>query len=131
MPTCSHVTYLPAERVLEALAKLGELTPAVGPPGGGPARYYRLDGAVGMFGIITPVSEPFCSRCNRLRVTARGELMPCLFSATGISLVPALRSDRPVDAVAELLAQAAAAKPRRYGDVAEPSGIQAMHVIGG
>jgi cyclic pyranopterin phosphate synthase len=131
MPTCSHASYLPAQRVLDALAELGDLTPAAGPEGGGPARYYRLGGSAGTLGVITPISDPFCAECNRLRVTARGEIMPCLFSAAGISLAPAFSSDRPSDAIAALLAQAAAVKPRRYADVAEPRGIRAMHVIGG
>jgi cyclic pyranopterin phosphate synthase len=131
MPICSSADYVPAQQVLEVLAGLGELTPVSGPPGGGPARYYQLDGSSGSLGIITPISEPFCDRCNRLRVTARGTVMPCLFSMEGMSLLPALSSDCAADEVAGLLLEAAAAKPRRYGDIAESSTIRAMHVIGG
>jgi cyclic pyranopterin phosphate synthase len=131
MPTCSRVGYLPAQSVLDCLARHYELSPAPGPDGGGPARYYQLDGSRGTIGVITPISDPFCARCNRLRVSARGELRPCLFSPHGIDLVPALRGpDRDADLLS-LLAQAVAAKPRRYADVAEPSGIPTMHVIGG
>ncbi len=131
MPTCSHACYLPAQHVLDRLSQLGPLDPVPGPDGGGPARYYRLDGSRGTIGIITPISEPFCARCNRLRITARGDLIPCLFSPTGVSLLPALRSEAPAASVADVMAQVAAAKPCRYQEVAVPSGIVGMSVIGG
>ena len=131
MPTCSHVGYLPAQSVLDALSSRYHLRPVAGPEGAGPARYYQLDGSVGTIGVITPISEPFCAQCNRLRVSARGELRPCLFGPAESSLLPALRGRDPTGDVLHLLEQAIAAKPRRYGDVAEPSGISSMHVIGG
>jgi cyclic pyranopterin phosphate synthase len=131
MPTCSHTSYLPAERLLDRFRELGDLSPVPGPEGCGPARYYQLGDSLGTIGLITPISDPFCARCNRLRVTARGDLIPCLFSPSGLSLLPALRARDSVAAISALLAQAAAAKPRRYGEVADPSGISAMHIIGG
>ncbi|MBN1459295.1 MAG: GTP 3',8-cyclase MoaA [Armatimonadetes bacterium] len=131
MPTCGHAAYVPAQRLLQALSALGELTPVAGPDGGGPAQYYQLEDCEGTFGVITPISEPFCASCNRLRVTAQGDLLACLFSPGGVSLLPALREGDPVAAVAAIICAVTAAKPRRYGDIAEPSGIVAMHVIGG
>jgi cyclic pyranopterin phosphate synthase len=131
MPTCGHTSYLPAERLLERLGAEHELAPAAGPEGGGPARYYRLDGSRGTIGVIAAISAPFCGECNRLRVTAQGELMPCLFSPAGLSLTPALRGADPVGEVRARLAEAAAAKPSRYCEVAEPTGIRAMRVVGG
>lgn len=131
MPTCSHVGYLPARGVLEQLSQFGVLAPVPGPEGGGPARYFRLDGSQGTLGFIAPLSEPFCADCNRLRVSARGDLLPCLFSPQGISLLPALRGDDSVRDVIALLRKSAAAKPSRGGDVATPSGVAAMHVVGG
>lgn len=50
------------------------------PVGGGPARYYRFGDALGTVGFISPRSRHFCSSCNRLRCTADGKIMPCLFS---------------------------------------------------
>lgn len=131
MPTCDHAGYLPASAVLDMLRRVHELLPVPGPDGAGPAHYYRLDDSPGTVGVITPISSPFCSRCNRLRVTARGELKPCLFSTASIDLLPALREADPVPQIAALIAEAAASKPPRYGDVAEASGIRAMYVIGG
>ncbi|HUU54040.1 MAG TPA: GTP 3',8-cyclase MoaA [Armatimonadota bacterium] len=131
MPVCSHVSYLPAEHVLDRFSQIGRLDSVSGPEGGGPARYYRLDDSRGTIGIIAPISDPFCSHCNRLRISARADLVPCLFSPAGISLLPALRREHPAAGIADLVQQAVAAKPCRYGDVAVSSGIAGMHVIGG
>ncbi len=131
MPTCSHVEYLPARRVLEFLSRRHHLHTVPGPDGGGPARYHRIDGFRGTIGFITPISEPFCAHCNRLRISARGELRPCLFSPESFDLLPALRGPDPAHHLISSLERAAAAKPRCYGDVAQPSGVPAMHVIGG
>jgi cyclic pyranopterin phosphate synthase len=131
MPTCGHLSYLPAQQVLDRLEQMGDLRPVEGPHGGGPARYYQLDDSQGTLGVIAPISEPFCARCNRLRVTARGEVLPCLFSRAGVSLLPALRGEDSRQAVAALLRHAVAGKPCRYAEVAGADGIRAMHVIGG
>jgi len=131
MPTGSCRGYLPATQILEALAREGDLVPVSGPPGGGPASYYRLGDASGTVGVITPISAPFCERCNRLRVSARGELHPCLFSTSAIGLLPALGAPDPVAAVSDLMIAAVTCKPRAYGDVASASGIPAMYAIGG
>ena len=65
---------------------LGALEPAKMSAGSGPARYYRLPGANGTLGFITPISEHFCYQCNRLRLTADGQLRPCLLSDDEIDL---------------------------------------------
>ncbi len=131
MPTGSCRSYLPAARILDRLAQEGDLVPIAGPPGGGPASYYRLGDSLGTIGVIAPISDPFCGRCNRLRVSASGRLLSCLFSTAALDLLPALGASDPVSAVSEVIAAAAAAKPRAYADVAPASGISAMHAIGG
>ncbi|WP_018132836.1 GTP 3',8-cyclase MoaA [Effusibacillus pohliae] len=72
--------YLPLDYVKERCLALG-LTPQPEAAvfGNGPAEYFRLPGAKGTFGLIHPVSDHFCERCNRLRLTADGNLKPCLF----------------------------------------------------
>lgn len=52
----------------------------------GPAKNYRIDGAAGAIGIITPVSSHFCSECNRIRVTSAGKAKGCLFDNTEYDL---------------------------------------------
>jgi len=63
----------------------------------GPSKNYRLDGAVGEIGIITPVSSHFCSECNRIRVSSSGMARGCLFDNTEFDLKTILQSgDRTV-----------------------------------
>lgn len=59
-----------------------------------PATYYLLDGRHRL-GIISTVSQPFCGSCDRVRVTATGQLFPCLFSPVSTDLKAALRGGRP------------------------------------
>lgn len=73
--------YLPYSRVLE---KLPQAVPV--PRDGGVAKLYRLPGAKGNIGLISPVSAHFCGECNRLRLTSDGKLKPCLHSADEYSI---------------------------------------------
>ncbi|UCH35610.1 MAG: GTP 3',8-cyclase MoaA [Armatimonadota bacterium] len=88
--------------------------------GAGPARYWQLDGAPGSVGLIAPLSEPFCDRCNRLRLTARGEIRKCLFSAPDIDLMPVLRPRIEPHAIGQALCRAWVTKPQ--GGERLPSG---------
>lgn len=72
----------------------------------GPAREYAHDSYAGRIGIIAPYSRDFCAGCNRLRVTAGGDLRLCLFGNVGIALRPLLQSDEQADELqASLLSQ--------------------------
>ena len=73
--------FLPNTRVLEVLPQLEEQ-----PADGGVARLYRLPGALGRVGLISPVNAQFCAACNRIRLTADGKLKPCLHSAEEYSI---------------------------------------------
>ena len=73
--------FLPVKTVLE---KLPEVEPVF--PDGGVARLYRLPGAIGNIGLISPVSDHFCASCNRLRLTADGKIKPCLHSNDELSI---------------------------------------------
>ena len=73
--------YVPYSKVLEVLPE------AVPVPGdGGVAKLFRLPGAKGNIGLISPVSAHFCGDCNRLRLTADGKLKPCLHAAEEYSI---------------------------------------------
>ncbi len=63
----------------------------------GPAREYAHPDFLGRIGIIAPYSRDFCAGCNRLRVTATGDLRLCLFGEFGIPLRPLLQSDENID----------------------------------
>ena len=68
----------------QVLRRLPQLQPL--PGDGGVARLYRLPGALGSVGLISPVSHQFCSACNRIRLTADGKLKPCLHSGAEYDL---------------------------------------------
>lgn len=65
----------------------------------GPAREYAHPNHRGRIGVIAPYSRDFCKGCNRLRVTARGQLRLCLFGDFGVDLRPLLQSDADLDAL--------------------------------
>ncbi len=95
-------------------SELGELKPATAPTGNGPARYRTLPGASGTVGFITPISDHFCRRCNRLRLTADGGLRPCLLSDTEIDLRTPLRGGAAAARIKEIIQEAVQSKPLRH-----------------
>jgi cyclic pyranopterin phosphate synthase len=76
----------------------------------GPAQSFRIPGAQGTVGFITPMSNHFCGACNRVRVTADGKLRPCLFSDLEYNALDVLRSGTDED-VARILETAIHMKP--------------------
>lgn len=79
----------------------------------GPARPFRIDGAAGTIGIITPMSDHFCGSCNRIRVTSTGQAKSCLLSDRTFNLRPSLaRSD---EALREALLTVIGSKEARHG----------------
>ncbi|MFZ5633822.1 MAG: GTP 3',8-cyclase MoaA [Bacillota bacterium] len=107
--------HVPTPEVREIIeAGLGELEDAHRPPGNGPARYYRLPGAPGTIGFISAVSDHFCRRCNRLRLTAEGMIRPCLYSGREIDIKTPLRRGAGNSELAGLFAQAVKQKPDRH-----------------
>jgi GTP 3',8-cyclase len=71
--------------------RLGPLEPASRDTGFGPANVWRLRGGAGRIGFISAMSKPFCASCNRLRLTAEGQLRSCLFDGGEVELRPILR----------------------------------------
>ncbi|MCL6430836.1 MAG: GTP 3',8-cyclase MoaA [Anaerolineae bacterium] len=125
--------YVPSEEIRQRIeAHFGRLR-AVDGQGAGPARYYQIDGASGTIGFISPISEHFCFRCNRLRLTADGQLLPCLMSEQGVDVRSALRSGASDEALRALVVQAIGAKPsgHRLGAVTRGPGATPMSRIGG
>ncbi len=107
-------------------------------PGVGPAKVYRLSPATqstfggssggGRLGFISAMSQPFCETCNRLRLTARGELRACLFDGGEVDLLPTLRNAAdPQAQLLGLMARCVAEKP----DTHSPRGNRAMSQLGG
>ena len=101
----------------------------------GPARYYDVAETGGRIGFITPLSDNFCDGCNRLRVTAAGQLHPCLGGGEAVDLRAALRSPNPQEALDAALEQAMRIKPARHDFAlhpgAHPAVARHMSVTGG
>ena len=96
------------------IESLGKFEPWKVDVGNGPAKYFRLPGAKGTIGFITPDTEHFCYQCNRLRLTADGKLRLCLLNEDEIDLREPLRSGASVEELKTLIAKATAAKPQGH-----------------
>ncbi|MCW3489504.1 GTP 3',8-cyclase MoaA [Dethiobacter alkaliphilus] len=86
--------YLPTSEIMSLCSTVSRLEAVEQEELNGPARNFRYPEAVGILGFITPVSQHFCSNCNRLRLTSDGKLRPCLFAAEEVDLLPALESGK-------------------------------------
>jgi len=69
----------------------------------GPALNYTNQNSKGRFGVIAPYSKDFCKTCNRLRITAKGELRLCLFGNTGTDLRKYLQDPKQKDQLVDLI----------------------------
>jgi len=105
--------YLPLPAVQDVLEKRWTLT-ASDYATGGPSRYFDIAETGGRIGFITPLTNNFCASCNRIRVTATGQLYACLGGAEKVDLRAALRSDTPDEQVADALDEAMRIKPERH-----------------
>ena len=100
--------------------------------GNGPASSYRLSGARGTIGFIDAVSNHFCDRCNRLRLTADGKLRPCLHDQREVELLQALRSGASDAELQDLFRAALLLKPANYHEATgAPANGRGMCQIGG
>ena len=125
--------FLAAKDILASLSGLGPTESLPSLPGDGPARRYRLKGAPGELGVISSLSSHFCEACNRLRLTADGRLVPCLFSENSLDLRTALRSGASDEEVARVLLAAADAKPKGHTRTVSPDAASGcpMSQLGG
>jgi len=126
--TFEHV--VPSEEVLNRVAALGPLAEAAGPArGNGPASYYRLAGAAGTVGVITPMTHTYCASCNRVRLTATGRLRTCLFGDHEVDLRTPLRAG---ERLAPHFHRALEEKPREHALLQlRVGGLRALSQVGG
>lgn len=106
--------WLPLREIQARCGPLEPLSPAAQPIGFGPAIYFKSPAALGSVGFISAMSCNFCSRCNRLRLTAKGRLLPCLASEIGLDLGSAFRAGADDADIAALIRQVVAVKPERH-----------------
>jgi GTP 3',8-cyclase len=124
--------YVSALEMLQRVRAIGELQPVPGPAGNGPATYFSFAGAAGTVGVITPMSHNYCERCNRMRLTADGQLRPCLFGDIQTDLRTPLRTG---EALEPHILRTLAIKPERHhlvqGSAAGSGGLLALSQVGG
>ncbi len=125
--------YLSKDELMERIAAVGKLR-RLPFKGCGPSRNYRIEGAAGMIGFISAISDCFCSSCNRLRLTAIGKLRPCLFSEITVDIKTPLRNGASDEELEALYRSAVLSKPAshtlRDGSLDHPS-LSPMSQIGG
>jgi cyclic pyranopterin phosphate synthase len=126
--TWDHV--VPSDEVLDRIRALGALAPDGGPArGNGPAKYFRLAGAAGSVGVITPMTHTYCGSCNRVRLTADGRLRTCLYGDHEVNLRDPLRRG---EALGDLFRQALAEKPKEHQLLKmQVGGLRALSQVGG
>lgn len=123
---------VPTQEMYQRLQSLGSLEPDSGQTGNGPAKYYRLPGANGTIGFISAMTEHFCHTCNRLRLTADGQLRPCLLDDDEVNLKAALRSGADTDELKRLILQAVIIKREQHHlNEGVTPGRRPMYQIGG
>jgi cyclic pyranopterin phosphate synthase len=109
-----------AELVSRLEAHYGPLE-EIGQAASDPARTYRIPGAPGKIGFISSVSDPFCSTCNRMRLTADGRLHLCLLRDDEVDLRSAIRSGASLEELEQIVRHAVYVKPWGHG---LPEGIR-------
>ena len=137
MPTGSNLdlsanSFVSCQEALRRVRAIDKLEPVDGPFGNGPADYYRFPGAPGTVGVITPMSHNYCHRCNRMRLTAAGQLRPCLFGEIETNLRDPLRAGQDLRPLIEETLQI---KPERHylvqGSDVGSGGLVALSQTGG
>ena len=111
----SHVAlanYVPTKETRERIeAALGPLIPLPITNASDESKNFRFEHGRGVVGFISPVSEPYCGGCNRMRLTADGRFHLCLLNDDEMDVKKAIRAGGGLDAVAAILGKAVAAKP--------------------
>ena len=127
-------TYISGQETLARLQRDFELVPST-ESSGGPARYWRIPGQQTRVGFISPHSHNFCDSCNRGRITARGELYPCLGHNDATALLPLLRQHPDEDApLRQAIMESMGLKPKAHDfnhQMEAPQVVRFMSMTGG
>jgi cyclic pyranopterin phosphate synthase len=104
--------FVPSRETRERIeAELGPLVPMAGENPSDESRNYRFASGEGVVGFISPVSEPYCGTCNRMRLTADGRFHLCLLNDDELDVKRALRTGGGIPEVAAILGKAVGLKP--------------------
>ena len=125
--------FVPIDKIYHIIQSTWNLTPVESNPYDGPAQRFKIEGRQGEIGLIGALSNCFCSRCNRLRLTSEGHLRGCLFSDQEVDLKTPLRQGNGDDHILRLIESAVKSKPKDHGLVEYGSQkcARQMYSIGG
>ncbi len=121
----------------EIVKRIGERHDLVPVPkeNGSTAKIYRFAEGPGEIGIITSITEPFCTDCDRIRLSADGKIVPCLFDKAGYDLKPLLRGGASEETLSNFIREAVLRKApgvetllKKYSKLKH---VRPMHTIGG
>jgi len=129
----SRAAMVTADEILARLETEFTLTPAAEPRGSAPAELFAVDGGPATVGVIASVTRPFCGDCDRVRLTADGQVRNCLFAREESDLRTALRGGASDDELAVRWVRAMAGKKAGHG-IDDPTFLQPdrpMSAIGG
>ncbi len=101
--------FISSKEILEQIQKSFELIPISGEEG--VAKQFKIKGARGRIGLISPMTAHFCENCNRMRLTSNGFLRPCLFSRNMVDIKTPLRNGASYSELLELVREAVELKP--------------------
>jgi cyclic pyranopterin phosphate synthase len=129
----SREAMVTAEEILASLDSAFELSPAEEPRGSAPAEKWLVDGGPGTVGVIASVTRPFCGDCDRVRLTADGQVRNCLFAREESDLRSALRGGASDAEIADRWVAAMAMKRPGHGidDISFLQPARPMSAIGG
>ena len=127
-------TYFSSDEALELLRPHFELVSSAETTGG-PAHYWRIPGRRTKIGFISPHSHNFCDSCNRVRITCKGELYPCLGQNDALPLMPVLRGHPEDDApLVQAIVDSMGIKPKGHDfndQIQDPKVVRFMSMTGG
>jgi cyclic pyranopterin phosphate synthase len=126
-------TMVTAEEILASLESEFDLTPAEEPRGSAPAELFSVNGGPATVGVIASVTRPFCGDCDRVRLSADGQVRNCLFAREESDLRAALRGGADDEEIAERWRAAMMTKRPGHGidDVSFLQPTRPMSAIGG
>jgi cyclic pyranopterin phosphate synthase len=128
-----NTSYISSEETRQQLANRFELIPST-ENSGGPARYWRIPGSESRIGFISPHSHNFCDTCNRVRITAKGELYPCLGQNDAVNLLQVLRSTQGENDLRQAIVDSMGIKPFGHDFTQQmdaPQVVRFMSMTGG
>lgn len=129
--------YMPTKQIIQKISERYELEKIKDKKNksDGPAKIFKIKGGRGEIGFINPVSDHFCSTCNRLRLTSDGKLRVCLLNEEEIDLKKALRENCSDKELEKLIRDAILLKPKQHDLVCTENSLKKcyrnMSEIGG